>query len=63
MLQGFIFCGQEEKKKMDIRVVGSDRVFCKAFLGDQVMEKNLFCRNELLWEGLSGDGRSGSKKV
>jgi len=57
ILQRFLFCCQEEKEKMNIGIVGSDRVFCKALLGNQVMEKDLFCRNELLWEGFSSDGR------
>lgn len=40
---------------MNVSVVGGYGIFCKAFLGDQIMEKKLFCRNELLWEGFSGD--------
>jgi hypothetical protein len=33
---------------MNVSVVGLDSVFCKAFLGDQVMEKELFGRIKFL---------------
>lgn len=57
LLQRFSFCYKKEQEKMNISVVCLYSIFRIAFLGDQVMEKKLFSRNKLLWEGFSGDGR------
>jgi len=57
LLQRFSFLQEKNKKEMNICVVGLNSIFCKAFFSDQIMKKDLFCRNKLLWEGFSGDGR------
>ena len=48
---------KEEKKQVNIAVIGLDGIFCEPFFGDQVVEEKLFCGEELFGEGLSGDGR------
>jgi len=48
LLQRFLFCRQKEKEKVNIGVVGRYCVFRKAFFRDQIVEKDLFCRSELL---------------
>ena len=56
LLQGTFFFQKKEEEEINVRVVCFDSIFRKAFLGDKVVEKKLFCRNKLLWEGFFGDG-------
>lgn len=43
LLQRLLFFLKKEKKNINVCVVCLDSIVCKAFLGDQVMEKELFC--------------------
>jgi len=57
LLQGFLFSQKKEKENINVCVVSFDGIVCKAFLSDEIMEKELFCRNKLLWKGFVGDGK------
>lgn len=55
----FLFLEKKSKKEVNVAFVGCNTIFGKAFLGDQIVEKKLSCRNKLLWEGFAGDDRVG----
>ena len=62
LLQGFFFLQEKEKKDVNVSVVGFDGIVCETFLRDQIMEKELFCSNKLLWKGFASDGKLGGKE-
>ena len=57
LLQRFLFFLKKEKEKIYVCVVSLDGIICKAFLGYQVMEKEFFCRNKLMWKRFVDDGK------
>jgi hypothetical protein len=47
---------EKGKKKVNVTSISRNGVVCKSLLGDQVVEKEFFCREKFTGKWLAGDG-------